>query len=192
LKPGPESIFYSRDSLAHILVGNKPTPPGSPPQWELAQPAEALVGWCYEDYLRATHGTPFSEFFKPHEQGRHGLAVSRAEYDRWRLGEGNRIASPKAGDTQKQTDEISSQAFSSDIVPIPNKPGNGGLRMQAAIKAMVESVESGKVEFRVFLRIKQTALTGYYPQAKRTVLVEARKAATKILAARGFSDKAPT
>jgi hypothetical protein len=79
-----------------------------------------------------------------------------------------------------------------DYTAIPNKPGNGGRKLEAAIHAMVTAVDCGRVTFSDLRRMKQKALEGLYPDARRTLLVQARKVALEQLATRGHSDKAAT
>ena len=85
--------------------------------------------------------------------------------------------------------EPAAVASESDYAPIPNRPGSGGRKMAAAIEAMVKAVTDGGVDFAHLRHMKQKELPELYPDAKRTLLVQARTTALTQLAAAGHSDK---
>ncbi len=62
----------------------------------------------------------------------------------------------------------------------PNKRGPQGVKRSAAAAAMIEAVRSGEIKFTELLRMKQEALSRFYP-AKRTTLVAARTIALESL-----------
>jgi hypothetical protein len=64
--------------------------------------------------------------------------------------------------------------------------------MAEAIEAMVAAVDGGRVAFADLRRMKQKELSKVYPNAKRTLLAQARKHALVRLATLGHSDKAAT
>jgi len=69
-----------------------------------------------------------------------------------------------------------------EAAPIRNKPGAGGVKMDAAIAAMVIAVKGGKISMLELRQMKQKGLVELYPDAKRTLLVEARRRALKLIA----------
>jgi len=69
-----------------------------------------------------------------------------------------------------------------EIAPIKNKPGAGGVKMDAAIAAMVTAVKGGKISMLDLRQMKQKRLIELYPDAKRTLLVEARRRALNLIA----------
>ena len=75
---------------------------------------------------------------------------------------------------------------------IPNKPGGGGEKMVAAVKAMVGAVQDRRVTYKDLRTMKQKNLSDFYPDAGRTLLTDARETALQELAAAGLSDKVPT
>jgi hypothetical protein len=92
----------------------------------------------------------------------------------------------------RRPNEPGTTAAELDSAPIPNKPGNGGRKMAEAIEAMVAAVDGGRVAFADLRRMKQKELSKVYPNAKRTLLAQARKHALVRLATLGHSDKAAT
>jgi hypothetical protein len=81
---------------------------------------------------------------------------------------------------------------STDVGPIRNKPGTGGVKKDAAIAAMVNAVEEGKISIIGLRQMKQKLLVELYPGAKRTLLAEARREALKRIEANRPTDKTPT
>jgi hypothetical protein len=69
-----------------------------------------------------------------------------------------------------------------EVAPIRNKPGAGGVKMDAAIAAMVTAVKGGKISMLELRQKKQKRLVELYPGAKRTLLAEARCRALKLIA----------
>ena len=76
--------------------------------------------------------------------------------------------------------------------PIRNKPGTVGVKKDAAIAAMVNAVEEGKISIIGLREMKQKLLVELYPAAKRTLLAEARREALKLIEANRPTDKTPT
>jgi hypothetical protein len=64
-----------------------------------------------------------------------------------------------------------------EVAPIRNRPGKGGVKMEAAIAAMRKAVEQGKISMLELRQIKQKSLAELYPDAKRTLLAAARRKA---------------
>jgi hypothetical protein len=64
---------------------------------------------------------------------------------------------------------------STEFLPIQNKPGKPGIKMKAAIAAMRAAVEGGKISLLQLREMKEKSLSEFYPDAKRTVLAEARR-----------------
>jgi hypothetical protein len=70
----------------------------------------------------------------------------------------------------------------SDILPIPNKPGNPPVKTNEAIAAMRAAVERGDVSEQQLRQMKQKSLSKFYPGAKRTLLAAARRRALEQIA----------
>lgn len=79
---------------------------------------------------------------------------------------------------------------STEMLPIQNKRGKPGVKMQAAIAAMRAAVERGEISVLQLRQMKEKSLSEFYPDAKRTVLAEARRRALKEIAAE--PDRIPT
>jgi hypothetical protein len=85
-------------------------------------------------------------------------------------------SSPSANATT--TEPVLTPAFEPTyLAPIRNKPGKGGVKMDAAIAAMRDAVERGAISVLELRQMKQESLGGLYPGAKRTLLAEARRRA---------------
>jgi hypothetical protein len=63
------------------------------------------------------------------------------------------------------------------LIPIRNRPGKVGVKMDAAVVAMVQAVDCGEITLQQLVKMKQKNLEGLYPGAKRTLLAEARRRA---------------
>jgi hypothetical protein len=75
------------------------------------------------------------------------------------------------------------------LLAAANKPGGGGLKMAAAIGAMVCAVEEKRITRDELARMKQKELSRLYPGAGRTTLAVARSQALAQLAA---AEQTPT
>jgi len=85
--------------------------------------------------------------------------------------------SPSANATTTQL-VLRTPAFEpKEVAPIRNRPGKGGIKMEAAIAAMRKAVERGKISMLELQRMKQKSLPELYPDAKRTLLAQARRTA---------------
>ena len=85
-------------------------------------------------------------------------------------------SSPSANATT--TEPVLTPAFEpTDVAPIRNKPGKGGVKMDTAIAAMRNAVERGEISVLELRQMKQKSLPRLYPGAKRTLLAEARRRA---------------
>jgi hypothetical protein len=69
---------------------------------------------------------------------------------------------------------------------IRNKPGGGGIKMTAAVEAMVRAVKEERTTYADLQQMRQKALPDLYPNAKRTLLVQAREAALRRLVEEGY------
>ena len=85
--------------------------------------------------------------------------------------------SPSANATTTELVFVTPAFEPTDIAPIRNKPGKGGVKMDTAIAAMRNAVERGEISVLELRQMKQKSLPRLYPGAKRTLLAEARRRA---------------
>jgi hypothetical protein len=63
------------------------------------------------------------------------------------------------------------------LAPIRNRPGNGGVKMDAAVAAIRCAVEQGALSVLELRKMREKNLVTLFPDAKRTLLAEARRRA---------------
>jgi len=124
----------------------------------------------------------------------HRIMIRAADIENWLSA---RVPPPTTAEIArkrhtKTATDAKSRIHREDVAPIPNKPGGGGIKMAAAVAAMVEAVQKQDISFEVLRRIKQKELGRFYEGARRTTLAAARKEALKQLAGPKGADKAPT
>jgi hypothetical protein len=79
-----------------------------------------------------------------------------------------------------------------DLGPIPNNRGRPSVKMNEAVKAMIDAVKKGDIPLSKLRRMKQKELDVFCTNARRTTLASARVQALEKLSQLGYSDKDPT
>jgi hypothetical protein len=93
--------------------------------------------------------------------------------------------SPAADSTKSELVSRTAAFEPTEVAPIRNRPGKGGVKMEAAIAAMRNAVEQGKISMLELRKMKQKSLAELYPDAKRTLLAAARRRALVQIAGEG-------
>jgi hypothetical protein len=116
-------------------------------------------------------------------------SVAKADLDAWLGVSASPASAPAAALQSPSTAPV-------DIEPLRNQPGNGGVKIAAAIAAMIAAVKQGTTSYDALRGMREKELVTLYPDAGRTLLRDARREALRRLAPNGLhrqsSDTTPT